>query len=255
MVIVALAAKKIHAGDAGVPDNGMERWVWSVVKSPSLKGANFIVLGLDANLGDITFDNSKGTLSDACEGESTLNIGIGDCLRRYLKYTPNFDNSLGYVTIWFEPTHGKQSVMPIAMKGSSDQENGAILGPVADTTPELETIFNVTEAKGGQALAVSLDRELNLLQAWSCDANCGDYPENFTPLDLNENSFTLGEQYYCVTATSAFPANTTLTLNGETVSVHCGPLEFLENKTTFLFQNTTQCYFNKVLGRSVCINY
>jgi hypothetical protein len=246
---------EIQVVDQGVLVDGLERWVYSVKKSPSLKGANFIALGLDAGIKNIIFDTSKGFLGEVCEGESTFQIGIGDCLRQYLKYTPNFDSSMGYIVFWIEPTHGKKSPMPIAMKGSSTQENGEILGPVADTSPELETIFNITEGKEGQALAVSMDRELNLLKAWSCDANCGNYPTNFTPVDLDQNSFSLGEQYYCVTATTAFPANTTFILNGETVSVHCGAMEFLENKTTFLFQNTTQCYFNKVLGRSVCINY
>ena len=246
---------EIQVVEQGVLDEGLERWVYSVKKSPSLKGANFITLGLDAGIKNVIFDNSKGSLGEPCEGESTFQIGIGDCLRQYLKYTPNFDNSIGYIVFWIEPTHGKKSLMPIAMKGSSNQENGGIIGPVADTSPELETIFNVTESKDGQALAVRMDRELNILQAWSCDANCGNYPINFTQLDLNENSFTLGEQYHCVTANSAFPENTTLTLNGEIVSVHCGAMEFLENKTTFLFENATQCYFNKILGRSVCINY
>jgi hypothetical protein len=248
----------IEVMDAGIidQDTGLQKWTYKVSKKKSAN-ANMIYLGMEK---EINIDLTKITVNydyvAPCEGNSNENIGIGDCLRQYIGFSPNFPTSnSGTITYYIKPVN-YSTITPIFMKGGSYVEPGAILGPAADLNEVLESTFDIQQSQDGSAIAVKMDRDGNVLELRKCVADCGDYPNNFDTVNLDTNSFTLDEQYYCVEVSVdnvAFPPNTTLTLDDETVLVHCGKMEFLEQKTSFQFDHRVICKY--VNGVSRCVNY
>ena len=93
----------------------------------------------------------------------------------------------------------------------------------------------------------------NVLQAWSCTADCGDFPTNFVELDVSANTYTLAQIDICLESSPAFPENATINyLNGVTKSSHCGEAQFLVE--SFKFGNKTICKMTRY-GTSVCYSY
>lgn len=236
---------QIEAVEKGVLHNGLERWRYSITKSTKLDdntstdpaNTNFIALGLEAGL-KVVFDN--GDLNEACEGESTLKIGIGDCLRQWLKFTPNFNNGLTEIIFDIQPV-GVSSVMPIAMKSGDDQENGQIIGPVADNAQIVENTFFINQSSDGRAVAVEMDRNGAIINAWNCDADCDGTPgtnPNFNLITTQE--IQLEETFFCIPASDEYPANSTLEIAPDT-ALHCGYVEFLDIDSTIQFSNVGGC--------------
>lgn len=229
---------EIEVVDKGVLENGMEKWRYSVIKSPSVKSTNtnFIAMGLETGL---QIDAVNGDVAYPCEGESTLNIGIGDCLRQWAKWTPNFNTGLTYIIFYVQPVE-KSSVMPIAMKAGSDMENGQIIGPAADTTQIIESTFFIDQTQDGRALAVKMDRNGEIIQAWSCDADCEDFPTNFT--EIITPTIPLSSTYFCIPSGGSFGDNSTLTIDGSPISsLHCGTVEFKDVDSSIQISNRGSC--------------
>lgn len=232
---------QIEVVDQGVPTaDGLEQWTYSVVKSNSVKSTNtnFIAMGLEAGL-NIDAASFNGTLYEPCEGEPTLNIGIGDCLRQWARWTPSFDNGLDYIIFKIQPVE-HSSVAPIAMKAGSDMENGQIISPIADHAQVVESTFFIDQTQDGRALAVKMDREGEIIQAWTCEADCENFPENF--IEVTSPTIPLDATYFCIPAGGAFEYNSDLTVAGSSISnLHCGFVEFKDVGSSIQISNRGTC--------------
>ena len=243
---------KIEVLTAGYLDQvtGKQIWQYRLSKKTNAN-ANMIYIGIEKEVKiDPTSDYS--VYIEPCEGNPNENIGIGDCLRQYLGWSANFPTSSVTLTFYTNPVL-LSTPTPVFVKAGDNTESGAIIAPAADTAQVLESTFDIQQSNNGSALAVKMDRYGNVLQAWGCEADCGNFPTNFTSLDLDLTSFDLGETYYCVPANDIFIANTSLTLDGETTAVHCGKMQFLEPKTTIQFEHTTIC--KNVSGVQRCFTF
>ena len=249
-------------------ENGYETWTYTVTRTKKNTSAQALYIGIEKELVlDMSSTNADENTIEPCQQDSSTNIN--DCLRRYLKWTPS--NSSLPVEIFFTvQSTGKETTAPAFVKDSSGIEAGAIVGPAVDKTGVLETTILFAESVDHDSLAVIVDREGNIKESWYCDhdedmdndpntaTDCAatNFPSStsFKLLD-DTNTLEFDQQYYCVeTEGTAFDQNATLTFTGDTgTSVHCGPIQFLDEKTKFKFENATICH--QVGGRSVCKTY
>ena len=235
--------------------DGMDKWTYDVVASPSVKNPNgnqnFIALGIEAGLEPNLVSENDGTIYDACVGEPTLGVGIGDCLRQWAKMNPNFDNGREQISFYTKPSQ-KVSPMPMAVKAGSDQENGKIIGPVTSTAALVQNTFFIDQTSDGRYIAVTLDSEGNYLSATTCSnpentGYCDNYPDNFVPIS---EVVELDSSYFCIPPSLQHPENSSLVLNGTEVFLHCGYIEFETPDTSVQFSNRGTC--RVISGRLYC---
>jgi len=222
----------------GVMENGLQKWAYNVVKKKSAS-ANHILFGLEK---DIVIDENETNETDLfppCVGDTTENVGVGDCLRQFVKWTPNFNTGLAQIILYVKPTEAV-STLPIFAKGSNDVESGTILGPAADKAEVIESTFFIDQTDDGRALAVKMDRNGNIIQAWKCESDCENFPTNFTL--ITTPTIPLSETYFCIPARDGFDDNSDLTIGGEPVnSLHCGSVEFKDVDSSIQFSNRGSC--------------
>ena len=232
---------EIHVSTAGVlnEDTGLQEWSYELSKTKNAS-ATMIYLGIEKQ---IYVDQSNSDFSDyvePCQGSASENIGVGDCLRQFMGWSANFPTSNTIITYSIKPVENS-TLTPIFMKGNNDTESGSILGPAADKAEVIESTFFIDQTDDGRALAVKLDRNGNIIQAWSCDADCENFSTNFK--EITTPTIPLSETYFCIPADGAnFDPNSDLTIGGEPVTnLHCGSVEFKNVDSSIQFSNRGSC--------------
>jgi hypothetical protein len=220
-------------------DMGLQEWSYKLSKSKNAS-ANMIYLGIEK---DIYVDQLNSDFNDyleTCEGNANENIGVGDCLRQFMGWPANFPTSSSTITYYIKPVENSTPT-PIFMKGSNDTESGAILGPAADKAEVIESTFFIDQTDDGRALAVKMDRNGNIIEAWKCDADCENFPTNF---DLIETpTISLSETFFCIPADGVnFIDNSDLDIGSDSItSLHCGSVEFRDVDSSIQFSNRGSC--------------
>ena len=220
-------------------DKGLQEWTYKLSKNKNAS-ANMIYLGIEK---EIYVDQSNSDFRDylePCEGNANENIGVGDCLRQFMGWSANFPTSSATITYYIKPVESTTPT-PIFMKASDNTESGAILGPAADKAEVIESTFFIDQTDDGRALAVKMDRNGNIIEAWKCDADCENFETNFTK--ITTPTIPLSETYFCIPADGAdFDDNSDLTIGGEPVTnLHCGSVEFKDVDSSIQFSNRGSC--------------
>ena len=226
---------------AGVldPNKGLQEWTYELSKKKNAN-ANMIYLGIEKEININESNSDSYDYIAPCEGNENENIGVGDCLRQFMGFSPNFPTSSGTITYYITPVESSTPT-PIFMKGGSDTESGAILGPAADTAEVIESTFFIDQTDDGRALAVKMDRNGNIIEAFSCDADCENFPTNFT--EITTPTIPLSETYFCIPSGGNFEDNSDLTITGDDTitSLHCGSVEFKDVGSSIQITNRGSC--------------
>ena len=236
----------VEVVDQDVLEGGLEKWTYSITKKKRAS-ANHVLMGLEKDLVVNETETNESALFGPCIGDTTENIGVGDCLRQYGKWTPSFNTGLEQIILYVNPVENVTTV-PIFAKGSSDTESGTIVGPGADIAKVIENTFIVDITKDGRGLAVKMDRNGNILSAEACEADCENYPINYVPIPTD--GIALDASYFCIPAGGDFVANSTLDVDGNVLNLHCGFVEFKDEDSSIQFSNRGSC--RVMAGRLIC---
>lgn len=242
---------QIQVIDQGVldPETGLEKWSYLVIKTKKAD-ANQMLLGLEKDL--VVVDHNASQLHEPCVGGPNENIVSGDCLRQYLEWNYNLEETVIY--FYVQPA-GKSMTLPVFVTGASQAEAGTIIGPAFDTALIVETTFTIKKTDDGRALAIKMDRNHNILSVETCKQNltltppvtCDDYPEDFTYINPDDPTDTGGvdliETVFCVPADPPdIPVNETL---DDGTEMHCGNILFIdEGASAKITEKLTIYYIN-----------